>query len=441
MQGLTIERVVRYFGLDIPPLSDRLARIEGLVAAKSRTMEQVPELGADGLFSPRIAQEVRDRCARDLEELRKQMGALREKELDPREERRLLYLRCFGEEKTIYYQLFARGHLSERAYRNLAHSIELQTEGIRHEGRLPEFTLHPPSGERLETVVYRMLEKVPGLGGLVERMRAGRAARDYEVAWARFRGSKHVLDDLASLAKTEATRPDTADEVRAFYEYWHESARSRLDQTAELFPEFVAATQERLADRLVLHAEKEAIEAKAHAGVIPQGVAEGMLEEMAHDLRSLRASQATRLAIDPAELLKKVPFFKGLPRAEFRTVAERLKRRTAPAGDAIVKQGQGGSSLFLVARGVIRVVRQDGGISRDVATLMAGDFFGEMALLRGGRRTATCRAVTPCALYELRREDLEAVLETCPAMREALEEADRTRRAELHRSGTEVPEV
>lgn len=441
VQGLTIERVVKHFGLDIPPLSDRLARIEGLVAAKSRTLEQVPELGTDGLFSPRVAQEVKDRCARDLEDLSKQREALRKKELDLREERRLLYLRCFGEEKTIYYTLFARGHLSERAYRNLAHSVELQTEGIRHEGRLPEFTLHPPSGERIETVVYRMLEKVPGLGGVVERMRAGRAARDYEVAWARFRGSKHVLDDLAALARTEATRADTIGEVRAFYEYWHESARSRLDQTAELFPEFVAATQERLADRLVLHAEKEAIEEKAHAGVIPQGVAEGMLDEMAHELRALRASQATKLAIDPAELLKKVPFFKGLPRAEFRAVAERLKRRTAPAGDAIVRQGQGGSSLFLVARGVIRVVRQDGGISRDLATLMAGDFFGEMALLHGGTRTATCRAVTPCALYELRREDLEAVLETCPAMREALEEADRTRRGELRHSGAELPDV
>ncbi len=132
------------------------------------------------------------------------------------------------------------------------------------------------------------------------------------------------------------------------------------------------------------------------------------------------------------------PFFQGIPREEFTVVADKLKRRTAPTADVIVKQGDGGSSLFLVARGVVRVSRQDGGITRDIATLIAGDFFGEMALLHGGPRTATCRAVTPCALYELRREDVEALLETCIAMGEALEEADRTRRAELRDSGARL---
>lgn len=438
VQGLTIERVVRHFSLDRPPLSDRMARLEGLISAKHRTLEQVPLLQAGGLFSPRVAEEMSTRCGASLDALHHELGELRAKELDVQEERRLLYLRCFGEENTLYYQMFSKGHLGERTYRNLTHSIELQTEGIRHESRLPEFTLHPPSGERLETVLYRIFERFPGLGGIVEEFRAGRAARDYEVAWARFRGSHHVLEDLGGLGASQAVHQDIVDEVRALYEFWHEGARSRLDQTAELFPEFVAATQARLADRLALHAEQEAIEEKAHAGIIPHGVAEIMLEEMAHELHTLRASQATKLAIDPKELLKKVPFFQAIPPEEYALVTDRLRRRTAPAGDAIVKQGDGGSSLFLVARGVVRVSRQDGGLTRDVATLMAGDFFGEMALLHGGARTATCRAVTPCALYELRREDLDTVVETCPAMKESLVEADQRRRAELRKGGAEL---
>jgi CRP-like cAMP-binding protein len=72
---------------------------------------------------------------------------------------------------------------------------------------------------------------------------------------------------------------------------------------------------------------------------------------------------------------------------------------------------------------------------------MAGDFFGEMALLHGGLRTATCRAVTPCALYELRRADLDTALTSTPAMREALEEADRRRRMELHQAGAKLDHV
>ena len=435
VQGLTIERVVKHFRLHVPPLSDRIARIEGLISAKMRTLDEIPVLQAGGLFSPRVAGDMQRRAQTSMDELREQLERMRGEELDLKEERRLLYLRCFGAEKTLYYQMFSKGHLGERTYRNLAHSIELQTESIRHEGRLPEFTLHPPSGERLETVLYRMLENFPGFATLVENLREGRAARDYEVAWARFRGDTRVLEDLEDLGRTEAVREDIVEEVRAYYQYWSESARSRLDQTTELFPEFVSATQDRLADRLAVHAEQEAIEEKAHAGTIPHGVADVMLEEMAHELKALRATQAAKLAIGPGELLKKVPFFQGIPRDEFELVADNLKRRTAPAGDAIVKQGDGGSSLFLVARGVVRVTRQDGGIGRDLATLMAGDFFGEMTLLHGGTRTATCRAVTPCALYELRREDLEAVLERSPTMRDALEEADRTRREEQRLSG------
>jgi CPA1 family monovalent cation:H+ antiporter len=438
VQGLTIERVVKHFGLHIPPLSDRIARIEGLISAKTRILDEIPVLQAGGLFSPRVATDVRSRAQSGLDELHEQLEQIRGDELDLKEERRLLYLRCFGEEKTLYYQMFSKGHLSERTYRNLAHSIELQTESIRHEGRLPEFTLHPPSGERFETVVHRMLENFPGFSGLIEKLREARTAMDFEVAWARFRGDTRVLEDLEALSQTETAREDIVEEVRAYYQYWSDSARSRLDQTAELFPEFVSATQDRLADRLALHAEQEAIEEKAHAGTIPHGVAEVMLEEMAHELKALRATQSAKLVIGPGELLKKVPFFQGVPREEFELVAESLRRRTAPAGDTIVKQGGGSSSLFLVARGVVRVTRQDGGIGRDIATLMAGDFFGEMTLLHGGTRTATCRAVTPCALYELRREDLESVLERSPMMREALEEADRFRRIELREGGSNL---
>lgn len=429
--GLTVERIVKRLGLDIPPLSDRLARVEGLLSAKRRTLQQIPELQKGGLFSPRIADSIRDQVRKDLDELRRELEALRSRELDLQEERRLLYLRCFAEEKTGYYGMFSRGHLSEAAYRDLTHSIELQTEAIRHEGRLPEYTLHPPSGERIENIIFRVVDRILGFAGLAEQLRAGRTARDYEVAWGRSRGSEQVLDDLDDLAAQESSRPDVVDEVRAYYEYWHANARSRLDLTAEQFPEFVGATQERLAERLVLHAEREAIEEKARSGTIPEGVAETMLDDMAEELRELRASQVSQLKVDPRELLRKVPFFRDTPEDEFEQVASRLRRRTAPAGEAIIRQGERGSSLFLVARGVIRVTVEEDGKRQDVATLMAGDFFGEMALLHSAPRAATCRAVTPCALYELRKADLDTVRDACPAIQQALEQADQERRAEL----------
>ncbi len=105
-----------------------------------------------------------------------------------------------------------------------------------------------------------------------------------------------------------------------------------------------------------------------------------------------------------------------------------------PDNEIIIRQGQAGDSLFLIARGVVRVAHEEQGVTRDIATLMAGDFFGEMALLHSEPRTATVRAVTPCSLYELRQRDLNASMEAYPVIRRLLEEADRKRKAELTQS-------
>lgn len=273
------------------------------------------------------------------------------------------------------------------------------------------------------------------MSSFIEDMRETRAERDYEVAWARFHGDARVIEDVEELAQTGAHRGAPLQEVLTCYRYWREDARARLDQTTELFPEFVSATQDRLAGRLALQAERDAIDARVQSGAIPRSVAIGMVEDLERRADEIGTSRTGKLAVDPEELLRKVPFFQGLPRDEFRQVSSKLHRRTAPGGDLIVKQGERGSSLFLVARGVVRVVRRDDEVDTDIATLMAGDFFGEMALLHGGIRTATCRAVTPCALYELARSDIDTVIQSCPAMKEALQDADQLRRAELRAAG------
>ena len=434
-QGLTIEALVRKFKLHVPPLSDQLARLEGLLSAKQRTLERIPELETGGLLSPLISEQLRTQSEAKIKAIKSELEELKGEGLDFEQARRLLYLRSFGGENVLYYQMFSRGHLTERTYRNLVHSIELQTEGIRHQGRLPEHTLYPPTGERLESTLHRILDRVPGWSRWAEKLRAERTARDYEIAWARSQVSFQVTLELDDLVQGESTPPEVLAELRATYGYWREQARNRVDQSAEQFPEFVSSAQERLAKRMVLHAEREAIEEKATAGLIPEGVAEGMMEDLAAELKEIRASQPEKLTVGAGELLKNVPFFTDMPESEFSVVAAKLRRRTVPAGEIIVRQGGSGSSLFMVARGVIRVSRQVGGVTRDLATLIAGEFFGEMALLHGTPRSATCRAMTPCALYELRRDDMDVVRGVCPEMQRTLEEADRKRRAE-HREKT-----
>ena len=86
--------------------------------------------------------------------------------------------------------------------------------------------------------------------------------------------------------------------------------------------------------------------------------------------------------------------------------------------------------MFLIARGIANVEKSksdaEGGLV-SLATLYAGDFFGEAALLHGTPRNATAIAATPCTLYELNRKDLNAVFEVNPEIRRTVEEVDRER--------------
>ena len=69
------------------------------------------------------------------------------------------------------------------------------------------------------------------------------------------------------------------------------------------------------------------------------------------------------------------------------------------AGEAIVKQGAAGDSMFVVLTGQVRVALEPSG--QEVATIPAGGFFGEMSMLTGEPRTATVRAIGDASVLEI----------------------------------------
>lgn len=96
-------------------------------------------------------------------------------------------------------------------------------------------------------------------------------------------------------------------------------------------------------------------------------------------------------------LLRQVGLFQGLPGRELFAVAQQLDYAPFEPGAIVLRQGDPGDSLYIVAEGRAAVVK-DGAT---VGVLAAGDGFGEMALLTGDARTATIRAETELALWRL----------------------------------------
>jgi CRP-like cAMP-binding protein len=95
----------------------------------------------------------------------------------------------------------------------------------------------------------------------------------------------------------------------------------------------------------------------------------------------------------PAKL-GNVPIFSGCSKRELSVIARAAKEVSHRAGTVIAREGERGIGLFLILEGECSV--SIGGRTR--AKLGPGDFFGEVALLDGGPRTATVTALTPVRL-------------------------------------------
>jgi CRP-like cAMP-binding protein len=100
---------------------------------------------------------------------------------------------------------------------------------------------------------------------------------------------------------------------------------------------------------------------------------------------------------DMVEHLGGVPIFQGCSKKELQTIARQVREISHDEGYVIATEGDPGAGLFVIAEGEADVTI--GG--KRVNHLEKGDFFGEMALLDGGPRTATVTATTPIILYAL----------------------------------------
>ena len=100
---------------------------------------------------------------------------------------------------------------------------------------------------------------------------------------------------------------------------------------------------------------------------------------------------------DVVTRLGQVPIFAGCTKKELLTIARAVRQLEHDAGSVIAQEGEPGAGLFVIDVGEADVTI--GG--RKVNHLGPGDFFGEMALLDGGPRTATVTAKTDVKLFAL----------------------------------------
>jgi len=109
--------------------------------------------------------------------------------------------------------------------------------------------------------------------------------------------------------------------------------------------------------------------------------------------------------------LQKVPLFQSLNKRQLEHLAKRMVERKYDAGQPIVSQGRGGEGFFVVVSGKADAFRERSeGDKVEVNTFGPTDFFGELALLDDGPRTASVVASEPTQCLALTRWDFLSAL-------------------------------
>jgi voltage-gated potassium channel len=116
-------------------------------------------------------------------------------------------------------------------------------------------------------------------------------------------------------------------------------------------------------------------------------------------------------------MIARVPLFAGLDAGEISDIMELLRAQVAEAGQVIVRAGDPAHSMYFIAAGEVELA-----LRHEHMRLGVGHFFGEVAVLRRARRSATATALTRVNLLALDAQDLHALMQRDPRIAERIKD-------------------
>ncbi|GIK96606.1 MAG: hypothetical protein BroJett029_08150 [Alphaproteobacteria bacterium] len=156
--------------------------------------------------------------------------------------------------------------------------------------------------------------------------------------------------------------------------------------------------------------------------------------ELAEVRRRIEA-RAAKLRLQAQELVAKFPVFASLDASAREELLSYFRARSAAPGERLIRAGDKADAVFFISSGAVEV-----SVAGRKIPLGPGDFFGEMALLSGDRRSADVTAVDYCELLALDLRDFRQFMSRYPQLRSELDEMA-ARRTEMNRRPVEAAEA
>jgi CRP-like cAMP-binding protein len=124
------------------------------------------------------------------------------------------------------------------------------------------------------------------------------------------------------------------------------------------------------------------------------------------------------MPVDPARLAS-IPLFADLSEPDRAAIAAKLEERAASTGDHLSIEGGPGYFFFVIESGTATVAKH----GATVAEFGPGDFFGEAAIFKTRRRTATVTVTSPTTVFAMFGADFAKIVNDFPALHTMIDEA------------------
>lgn len=141
-------------------------------------------------------------------------------------------------------------------------------------------------------------------------------------------------------------------------------------------------------------------------------------------IRKISDERNRQHQLEMQQLIETFPMFAQVDENSQEELLLLFRPKVASPGERVIRIGDRGDGMYFISSGAVEVQLED-----DPVRLQAGSFFGEMALLSGGRRTADVIAVDFCQFLVLERRDFNVFMSKHPALRTAVSDMAKERKA------------
>jgi len=324
--------------------------------------------------------------------------------------------RILEKEKSSYWHQFGDGLLGAIAVRRLADGVsEFLDEG----GKVPLTERDYLDKLWSSPKFLNKIKEIPLLGNFAKGELSNNMSMSYDIA----RGFVVAQEEVVKLVESLAGGDDGASHGEMVTQLQGEINKNRmrglnfLKNMREANPEIAAAIETKQAIRSVLNKERGEIKRLKSDGRIEADEAERMVESVEERMKRLMDSPPSIELPDSIELLKEVSWLQGLESSVIDKVISIVDDKLYAAGDVLMKAGDPGDSMFVIARGTVKVII---GNNIVVDILGPGSVIGEMAVLSGVPRTATITADTPVTALSIKADGMQDLMSSSKELEEKL---------------------